>query len=133
MEKEYDKDFDGWNKIKKKIDYSSNKKTVKLGEVYWCKLGLNVGVEQNGRQDNFERPVIVIKKFSNKIVLIAPLTTQSHEGNWYLDTILFNRKQQVILNQIKPIDTKRLLNSIGQMPLFEVQLILKEYIKLIMI
>ncbi len=126
------KDFDTWNEIKKKIDYSLSRKTVKLGEIYWCKLGLNIGTEQNGREGNFERPVIVIKKFSNRTVLVAPLTTQLHEGTWYFDIILFDKKQQVLLNQIKPIDTKRLLNSIGQISLFEIRRILREYIKLIL-
>jgi mRNA-degrading endonuclease toxin of MazEF toxin-antitoxin module len=126
------KDFDNWNEVKKKIDYLSSRKTVKLGEIYWCKLGLNIGTEQNGREGNFERPVIVIKKFSNRSVLVAPLTTQSHKGTWYFDIILFDRKQQIVLNQVKPIDTKRLLNSIGQISLFEIRCILREYIKLIL-
>jgi mRNA interferase MazF len=127
-----EKDFDEWNKVKKKVEYIPNRKTVKLGEIYWCKLGLNIGVEQNGREDTFERPVIIIKKFSNNNVLVAPLTTQIHQGNWYYDIVLCNRNQQIILNQIKSIDTKRLLGSMGQISVFEVRSILKEYIKLIM-
>jgi hypothetical protein len=46
------KNFDGWNEIKKRLD-SKNRTGVKVGEVFWCKLGLNVGVEQNGNEEEF--------------------------------------------------------------------------------
>lgn len=39
-----EKDFDNWNELKKKIE-NYNRAPVKLGEVYWARLGLNVGVE----------------------------------------------------------------------------------------
>lgn len=125
------KDFDSWNQIKKRVNESNHTK-VKLGEVFWCKLGLNIGVEQDGRND-FERPVVIIKKFSSQIVLIAPLTTKFHAGNWYLKVNFLNRNQQIILNQIKPIDTRRLLNSIGQILKKEVKEIVRKYIELIII
>jgi mRNA interferase MazF len=130
MSQEYKKDFDGWNKVKKET-HSSKRAPVKLGEVYWCKLGLNIGVEQDGKESSFQRPVIIIKKFSNQIVLIAPLTTQVHKGDWYFDMVLFERKQQVILNQIRPIDTKRLTESMGQILKKDVEDILERYVQLI--
>jgi mRNA-degrading endonuclease toxin of MazEF toxin-antitoxin module len=106
------KDFDKWNNSKKKI----NKKfrpLIKQGRIYWCNLGLNIGVEQDGKGDNFQRLVIVIKKFSNQFALIAPLTSKLHTGNWYLDMHILDKNAQVILNQIKPVDTKRLLEEVG--------------------
>ncbi len=127
---QFRKPFDEWNEIKKQIDIS-NRAPVKLGEVYWCKLGLNIGVEQNGRENNFQRPVIIIKKFSNQIVLIVSLTTQQHKGDWYFDISIFGIKQQVILNQIRPIDTKRLTESMGQILKKDVENILKAYMELI--
>ncbi len=124
------KNFDEWNEKKKKIDYDK-RAPVKLGEVYWCNLGINIGVEQDGRGDNFQRPVIVIKKFSGQIILVAPLTTQLHKGDWYFDVNIFGIRQQVILNQIRPVDTKRLTKGIGEIYLKEVKKILDAYIKLI--
>jgi hypothetical protein len=35
-------------------------------------------------------------------------------GSWYLDLIIRNTKQQIILSQIMPIDTKRLAESLGE-------------------
>ncbi len=124
------KDFDKWNTSKKKI----NKKLrpiIKQGKIYWCNLGVNVGVEQDGKGDNFQRLVIVIKKFSSQFVLVAPLTSQPHCGNWYLDIQLLSKNSQVILNQIKPIDTKRLLEEVGEISEQKVKEIIQKYILLI--
>ncbi len=126
------KDFDSWNLIKKRIDLE-NRVPIRVGEIFWCKLGLNIGVEQNGNEKEFTRPVIIIKKFSNQIVLIAPLTTKPHKGNWYLEKDILGIKQQIILNQIKPVDVKRLTKSLGEISEKEVQLILYEYFKLLIL
>jgi mRNA-degrading endonuclease toxin of MazEF toxin-antitoxin module len=125
------KNFDKWNSMKKKIDKYYSRAPVKLGEIYWCHFGINVGVEQNGSEDKFQRPVIVLRKFSNKLVLIVPLTTKIHEGSWYFNLRINNRNQQAILSQIKPIDTKRLYISFGQIPMNQVKNIISRYKRLI--
>lgn len=102
-----------------------------MGEVLWCHLGLNIGTEQNGDNKYFRRPVIILSKYSNKTVLAAPLTTKQHYGNWYLKIKFNNRYQWVILNQIKPLDTKRLIKSIGQIPEKEVRRIINSFFILI--
>lgn len=126
------KNFDEWNETKKKVNFK-DRAPVRLGEIYWCNLGLNIGVEQDGREDNFQRPVIIIKKFSDQIVLVAPLTTKIHKGDWYFDIDILGVKQQVILNQIKPIDTKRLTKGIGEISENELNKIIDAFIKLITI
>ncbi len=39
------KDFDGWIKIKKEIHFKGSIRTIKEGEIWWCKIGENVGKE----------------------------------------------------------------------------------------
>lgn len=124
------KNFDKWNSTKKKINKQS-RPPVKLGEIHWCSFGLNIGVGQDGRGDDFQRLVIIIKKFSSQIVLIAPLTTKIHKRDWYLNINIFNRESQIILNQVKPVDTKRLIEEVGQISEEKVIEILDNYIKLI--
>lgn len=124
------KDFDDWNDVKKVIE-GYGRSPVKTGEVFWCRLGLNIGVEQDGKGDNFMRPVVVLKKFSNQIVLILPLTTKNHTGDWYVDLVVEGKEVQGILNQIRPIDTKRLLSSMEQLSEKEVLKIIEKYYQLI--
>ncbi len=127
------KDYDAWNIYKKSIDnrYIENL-NIKVGEIYWCKLGLNIGVEQNGKNKEFSRPVLVLKKFSKELILVAPLTTKIHIGNWYYDLDIFSYPVQVILSQIKPIDRKRLYLSFKYINSKIVNNILKSYIQLIL-
>lgn len=99
--------------------------------MYWCRIGLNIGVEQDGKGDNFMRPVIILKKFSDQIVLVIPLTTKNHKGDWYIDLSIDNKDVQGVLNQIRPIDTKRLLSSMGQIGRTEVTKIITAYYEII--
>lgn len=124
------KEFDKWNKVKKKIE-KKLRPQIRQGKLYWCNLGINVGVEQDGKGDNFQRLVIVIKKFSKQFVLIAPLTSQIHTGNWYHTMKILGKDSQVILNQIRPIDTKRLLEEVGEISENKINEIIKKYFTLI--
>jgi len=58
------KDFDKWNKRKKRIHEGSFDDFVHAREVWWCAVGVNIGVEADGKHTNFERPVLIIRKFS---------------------------------------------------------------------
>ena len=73
------KDFDGWNNLKKKIDDKNSTELKKIfcreREIWFCSIGLNVGSEQNGRNESFERPVLIFKKVSAETFLVLPLTS----------------------------------------------------------
>jgi len=48
-------EFDSWNEIKKEIQNKSvNTIFFQQGEVWWCTLGLNVGIEANGKNNNLK-------------------------------------------------------------------------------
>lgn len=104
-----EKDFDRWNNLKKKIDYSSNKKIFNEKQVWWCKLGINIGSEQNGSNKDFERPVLIIKKFNKDILIILPLTS-NHKNNAFKYKL--SSESSVILSQVRLISSKRLLREI---------------------
>ena len=123
MEIKKENDFNTENKYRLKNSY------VRLGDIYLCYFGINVGSEQNGVGPNLVRPVIIINIFSNNFFLVAPLTTKKHTGNWYIK-VSFN-KSFVILNQIRPIDIDRLVENIGYLSEDELKNIIDKYIKLI--
>jgi mRNA interferase MazF len=70
------KEFDKWNEKKKKIHEKDFRSFVHEREIWWCSLGANIGHEEDGKNDKFERPILVIKKWSNKTIVIVPLTTK---------------------------------------------------------
>lgn len=107
-------DFDKWNILKQNTNFFRKNKMYHAGDVWWCRLGRNIGYEQNGAGENFERPVLVIKGFNKNVCLILPLTTKRKKGKFYFDIGLVGIKVNfAILSQIRLIDTKRLVNQCG--------------------
>lgn len=110
-----EKDFDGWNKIKKETDTREDVGSVyfREREIWWVRLGVNIGFEQDGTNDNFERPVVVIKKYNPHVLLVVPLSTTNKRGAYYFPIGKIEDKNAVaILSQIRLIDSKRLVNRV---------------------
>ena len=110
-----EKNFDEWNIHKKVIDSIENKKTFHEREVWFIKIGENVGFEQNGKGAEFLRPVIVYKKFSKNVFLGIPLTKTVKEGKFYSRFEFKGQTSFAILSQIRLFDSKRLAYPIGRM------------------
>jgi mRNA interferase MazF len=115
------KNFDAWNALKKTHDTRDRAHVpvyCKEREIWWISLGLNIGDEEDGKGDGFERPVLVIKKFNNNIFWGCALSTKIKADNRYYATInTSGGVRSVILSQLRLYDTKRLrerLETIGQ-------------------
>lgn len=122
------KDFDGWNKIKKKID-AEKPLYVSEREIWFCYVGLNVGSEQNGKHEMFERPVLVVKKVTNNTFIGLPMTSNKKKGSWYVEVNSTN--SSAIISQIRLFDTRRLARKIQTITTTEFELIrkkIKDYI-----
>lgn len=109
----YLKDFDNWNRIKKKIDRNKNSPIFYEREVWHCKLGLNINSEQDGVGDNFTRPVLIFKKFNKQIFWAIPLTKTIKNLPFYYKFNMNKNISVAILSQIRLLDSKRLLVKIG--------------------
>jgi mRNA interferase MazF len=109
----YKKDFDKWNDLKKFINIEK-RRSYKEREVWWCRLGVNVGYEQDGTGDFYDRPVLVLKRFNKTVCLVVPLTT-SRKINYYLVSIgkINGREAKGIISQIRLVDSCRLVNRIS--------------------
>lgn len=112
------KDFDKWNNLKKTIDSNKDEsqKFPKEGEIWMSNLGENIGFEQNGSGDNFSRPVLIIKKFNNKMFWAVPLSTKQKKFDFYFNYIdVNNQKVSAILAQMKLISVKRLKRKLYEL------------------
>lgn len=104
------KDFDTWNKLKKKLETGGNDpdKFPKEGEVWMSNIGRNIGFEQNGSGSNFSRPILVIKKFNNQMFWAIPLSTKQKNLDFYFNyTDPNSLKVSAILAQMKLVSIKR--------------------------
>ena len=107
-------DFNRWNDKKKKTHFGKQRPFFHEQEVWFCSLGTNIGFEQDGRGDEFLRPVLVLKKFNNEIFWALPMTKNIKKGKYYYLVSLDGHKQSsLILSQIRLIDAKRLAYKIG--------------------
>jgi len=109
-----EKDFDCWNDKKKEIHKNGENKFYHSRDIWWCKLGLNIGSEQDGKDEDFQRPVLVIFGFGKTTCIVIPLTTSNQVHKYRISIGLVDGKEaRAIISQMKVIDTKRFVEKIG--------------------
>ncbi len=112
-----------WNKVKGEVHSIGHIPSIREGEVWWCTVGENVGVEINGKGNKFLRPVIVFRKLSEIGFLGVPLTSQKHVGSWYVHFMLKDKQQIAVLSQIKVFSVFRLYRKMGMLPKDDLKII----------
>ncbi len=82
----YNKEFDIWNEKKKLVDKKASSSSLYFHEreVWWCTVGVNIGVEVDGKNRDFERPVLVIKKFNDHMFWGVPLTSKIKSYSYFI-------------------------------------------------
>lgn len=110
-----EKDFDKWNEVKKGTN-AEEPRLYTMREIWWCRLGVNVGFEQDGSERLFLRPVVIVRAFGPNICLILPLTAskQKHPLRISVGDVQ-GRQASALLSQMRIIDTRRLVEKVGFM------------------
>ena len=116
MPKEFIKDFDDWISLKKQMDECRKLPTINEGEVWWCGIGANVGVEISGKSKRHSRPVLILKKLSKFGFMAIPLTSQLKEGSWYVSFEFLGKTQTAAICQARMISVSRLYDCMGRVP-----------------
>ncbi len=73
---------------------------------------MNIGVEEDGKDSNFERPVLVIKVFNRQCFLGIPMTSTEKTGKYYHKINFLGKDSYLILSQIKLFSIKRVSRKI---------------------
>lgn len=108
-----DKDFDRWNDKKKVLHGKSEAPFYHEREIWWCALGVNIGFEQDGTGENFDRPVVIIRGFNKEVCFAVALVGKKKTGKYYFDVgKIEDREASAVLSQVRLLDTKRLLRKI---------------------
>ena len=124
--------FVAWIRIKTRIHLSDKLVYFREGEIWWVNLGANVGHEEEGKNDNFERQILVLKKFNEHLLWAIPLTTKTKEDNpYYYQYELGGKEYAAILPQLRMLSSKRLIRRIGMFPLEDYEKIREEIRKLV--
>ncbi len=113
-----EKDFDNWNSLKKLI----NKKKIDdefnfhAGDVWWTTLGVNIGKEINGKNETFERPVLIFKVINKHTLYVLPLTSKDHFTDKYHYKVNYEDDGSgvVVFSQMRVISSNRLLRKLSK-------------------
>jgi len=107
--------FIDWTQFKMTLDHSGSYGFPRKKEIWWASLGRNVGVEINGKNQRFERPVIVIIAFNAESFLVIPISSKikNHE---YLYKFVGNTGEEnvAVLSQPRSVSIKRFLRKVGE-------------------
>ena len=107
------KDFDRWN-IEKKQAHTEKPRLYTVREVWWCRLGVNIGSEQDGSGELFLRPVIIVRGFGPHTCMVVPLTTSPRQHPLRIPVGKIQEKEATaLLSQVRVVDTRRLVEKIG--------------------
>jgi len=116
MQDEISEIFNEWNDLKISIHKSESFSYPQVRDIWWVNLGQNIGVEINGKNHRFERPVVVIKVFNNLGMLVAPTTSTLKEGKFFIPFMNSENKLKTVnMSQIRSISSKRFIRKIGEM------------------
>ena len=121
--------FDRWNHLKKSTDAGISEPRLYFheGDIWWVRLGKNVGYEIDGKSHQFTRPVIVLKKYNQYSFLALPLTTNAHPNRYRIPVgTVGGTPSFATLSQLRNIDSKRLVKKITRLPSDHLVIIKKE-------
>lgn len=109
------KDFQKWHNKKARINEIKRLPFFHEREIWFCHLGANIGFEQDGVGDDFQRPIIIIRKFNNEVCWTVPLSKTKKRNKYYFAFQFDSTIVSVaILSQIRLIDARRLSRKIGE-------------------
>ena len=107
------KDFDGWNKMKKKTN-TEEPRLYTVREIWWCRFGVNIGTEQDGSGEWYVRPRVIMRGFGPDACLVIPLTASAREHPLRVSVgMIDGREARANLSQLRVVDTRRLERKIG--------------------
>ena len=122
--------FDEWNEAKINLELCGRRPRILQGQIWWTGVGRNVGVEINGKNERFSRPVIVYKKLSAHKFMAIPLTTKMHVGSWYVPFKHGNKEENAVVGDARVMSVKRLYRLIGRIDDADYERIRKGFMQL---
>ena len=104
------KNYTSWLPKKKRLNDIPKERlrSFKEREVRWCYIGVNVGSEMMGKNDNFTRPVLITKKYNNNLFLGVMLTSSDRSEYAYKISKDGEKTSKVSLSSLRTFDARRL-------------------------
>ncbi len=91
---------------------------IKPREIFWAKIGKNIGYEQNGKGKNFARLVLVVRRLTKDLFVGIPTTTTIPKDDDYFYSFKYQDRNKnsievsALILQIKVSSIKGVMNKI---------------------
>ncbi len=103
---------------------------VSVGEIWWCSLGENVGIEINGKGDNYLRPVLILKVFNRQHVWVVPLSSQE-QSQFHIKISSLSTSVTIVVSQLRAVSTLRLFRYVNTISVDDFHFITDSIIELL--
>ena len=110
----YQKDFDIWHGVKKRIEGEERELYIRAGEIRWVSFGINIGSELDGKGDSFTRPGLIIHVIGHRLALIVPMSTKLKDVPGYFPFEWKGRTVALCIHQLRVVSQKRILSRKGR-------------------
>lgn len=102
------KNFDSWNEYQKQLETKQSPlfdtKTKKFlfhqREIWYASVGVNIGTEICGKNEHFERPVLVIRKSGRHFVGLLLTSEKPNNPAFYYDISYQNKDKFIVESYI---------------------------------
>ena len=128
--RQMEKHFTEWIGLKEKLHFGNSAPRISEGDIWWCGLGENVGIEINGKSSRFSRPVLIMKKLSHQGFMGIPLTSREKTGSWYAKFEFLGKDEYAAVCQARVISSSRLYSKMGQIPKSDLDIVKTAFHKL---
>ena len=106
------RNYVGWYRVQADLEKKAVEQQFQAREIWWCALGANLGDEEDGKNDLFERPVLILRKYSKRLFLGLPMTSSAKRSKFYFPTLIDGVERSVMLSQGRTLSGYRLLRRI---------------------
>lgn len=96
-----------WMAIQAQLQLAPQSQFPERKQIWWACLGQNIGIETNGKNYRFERPVLVIKAFNACALFVAPLTSTLGTHQFLIEFNHLGQKKSVNVSQLRTLSAKR--------------------------
>jgi mRNA interferase MazF len=121
-----------WSSVKQITEENHKKVYFKERDIFWLKVGENIGFEQNGKGDKFQRPVLVLKRYNDDMFLGIPLSTIPREGSFFYQfSFIDGETSTALLVQNRLFSSKRFIKKIGKISKNDFEMLKQKLFRLV--
>lgn len=110
----YQKDFDGWNIVKKQVQDTDHGVYIRAGEIRWVAFGVNVGSEIDGKGEVFTRPALILHVIGSHLALVIPMSSKKKNIAGYVPFEWKSATSALCIHQMRIVSQKRVLSRKGK-------------------